>query len=475
MTNPDIKNNKAQSDKKTAYNLERYVLDTITEYSMISDGDHVLVGLSGGADSVCLLMILHSLRKDLSFSLGACHLNHMIRGDEAERDMLFSKELCKVLGVDFYSESIDIPAICKKKKGSVEEIARNERYAFFERISACYGFTKIATAHTLSDNAETVIMNLTRSVTPEGLCGIPPIRGRFIRPLIRMTRSSVEKYLEIKNQPFVTDSTNLGCDYTRNFVRAQIIPLIKSLNPSFEENAFLIARSCDEDMRFIEEYTEALDIGTDISAICAHPISVIKRHLKSMAKKAYGEDYHLPAERATVMTNALFDVARDGKKRKISLPGKKHAYFSTSGIIFRDNDIDKTDENCFDIPLFPGQNIINEEFAIFMSESEDIPDVIKNQDIVYKMYKKTECASDIINGSLSARNRLPSDALRLGGITRNLKKAFIDKKIPSEKRKLFPVVYDEDGILAVPIFDRMRDGKSEYTSGQKLYIVFYRA
>ncbi len=209
------------------------VLQTIRQHHMLKQGDSVIVGLSGGADSVALLCVLLKLQKTLGIAaLSACHINHNLRGEESLRDERFCSALCDRLSVPLAIKSVDVLSYCAQNRCATEEGARALRYEALQSLDAN---AKIATAHTLSDNAETLMLNLTRGAALEGLCGIPPVRGRIIRPLINCTRAEVEGYLKTLGQDFVIDSTNLTNDYKRNRIRHELMPLLKALNPSFEQ------------------------------------------------------------------------------------------------------------------------------------------------------------------------------------------------------------------------------------------------
>ena len=180
--------------------------DALRRYEMVKTGDHVTVALSGGADSVALLLLFLQAREAFGLTVSAAHMNHGLRGAEADRDEAFVRELCRRLAVSLTVERADIPAVCRETGEGTEEAARRLRYAFLE--AAAPG--KIATAHTRSDNAETALFNLIRGSGGEGLRGIPPVRGRIIRPLLEVGGDEIREYLLTLGQPFVEDSTNLS-------------------------------------------------------------------------------------------------------------------------------------------------------------------------------------------------------------------------------------------------------------------------
>ena len=211
--------------------LEQKALCALRQYSLFSQGDRIAVGVSGGADSVALLRFLAALRPQFGWDLVVCHIHHGLRGAEADRDECFVRALAEQLGLPCAVSRIDAAALALRDHISVEEAGRMARYAFFAQTAEEGG--RIATAHTLDDSIETVLMNLVRGTGLRGLCGIPRIRGNIVRPLLDCTRAEVEDYLGTLGQPYCTDSTNLTDDYTRNRIRHDILPRLCALNPNF--------------------------------------------------------------------------------------------------------------------------------------------------------------------------------------------------------------------------------------------------
>ena len=211
--------------------LEQKALCALRQYSLFSQGDRIAVGVSGGADSVALLRFLAALRPQFGWDLVVCHIHHGLRGAEADRDECFVRALAEQLGLPCAVSRIDAAALALRDHISVEEAGRTARYAFFAQTAGEGG--RIATAHTLDDSIETVLMNLVRGTGLRGLCGIPRTRGNIVRPLLDCTRAEVEDYLGALGQPYCTDSTNLTDDYTRNRIRHDILPRLCELNPNF--------------------------------------------------------------------------------------------------------------------------------------------------------------------------------------------------------------------------------------------------
>ena len=219
----------------------RKVKATISRYNMIQPGNLVVVAVSGGPDSVCLLHILHELKDELRAHLFVAHFDHGLRPAEDEWETDFVRGLAGSLNLPF--ETAKARLLAKKAPGSTEEAARNARYAFLERVRKKRKAQKIALGHNLNDQAETILMRLLRGSGPSGLTGIPPCRdGSIIRPLIEIERPEIEKYLQAKNLVSVTDSSNLRTDYLRNKIRLDFMPLLEQHQPRL---AHLLGRTAE--------------------------------------------------------------------------------------------------------------------------------------------------------------------------------------------------------------------------------------
>ena len=236
--------------------MNNLVLQTIEKYRLLNKGDKIITALSGGADSVTLLDILYKLRNEYRLTLYSAHLNHNLRGAEAKRDEDFCRKICQKYGIRLFVKSVDIKSLAEKDKISEELCGRNARYEFFEELSQSLG-AKIATAHTASDNIETLIFNLARGSSVNGLGGISPKRENIIRPLIECTRTQIESYCLENQLEFVTDSSNLSDDYTRNCIRHSVVPKLKACtNPSLEQSALRLSESAREVTAYLNRQTE---------------------------------------------------------------------------------------------------------------------------------------------------------------------------------------------------------------------------
>ena len=238
------------------------ILSEIRKKDMIKAGDRIAVGLSGGADSVALLCVLKQIEAQLGITVSACHINHNLRGEESNRDQEFCRLLCEKKGIPFTAISVDVIGFCNENGFSTEEGARRLRYQAFEALE---NTDKIATAHTMSDNAETVVLNLARGSSLDGLCGIPPVRGKIIRPLLGCSRKQIEDYLKELNQDFITDSSNLTDSYRRNKIRHNVIPLLKDFNDSLEETIARNSEVLREEKELLDSMAEELENKASIN------------------------------------------------------------------------------------------------------------------------------------------------------------------------------------------------------------------
>ena len=202
------------------------------KYHMLAEGDTVVAGVSGGADSVCLLLVLLELQKEISFTIRVVHVEHGIRGEASEEDAAFVENLCKKKEIPFIQYSYDVPQIAKERGMSEEEAGRALRYEAFELEAGKFSQGKIAVAHNQNDSAETILHHMIRGSHLAGIAGIAPVRGRIIRPLLGVSREEIEAYLRELGQDYRMDATNFETVYTRNRIRHEVLPILQEINPS---------------------------------------------------------------------------------------------------------------------------------------------------------------------------------------------------------------------------------------------------
>ncbi len=238
--------------------VEEKIFLLIKEKKLFEEGDKLLIALSGGADSVFALRFLHQKKDKLGIKIAAAHINHQLRGKEADGDEEFCRKLCIELDVEFYSIKADVKKYAEEKKYSIEEAARELRYFNLQKIALKNNCDKIVTAHNLGDNTETVLHKLIKGTGLAGLSGIPAKRENIIRPFLHISREEILDYLNHLGQSFKTDESNSSNNYERNYLRNEVIPLLESINPSLHQTIFSSSRIFEESEKIIQKYTKQI-------------------------------------------------------------------------------------------------------------------------------------------------------------------------------------------------------------------------
>ena len=241
--------------------MMKKVLEYQQRMGLIQDGDRIVVGFSGGADSVCLLLVLEEVKKEKDISYCAVHVEHGIRGEESLADAEFAKAFCRERGVLLYTYHVDAPAYAAERKVSLEEGARELRYECFGKAKEAFGATKVAVAHHGDDNAETMLFHLARGTGLRGLAGILPSREDIIRPLLCVTREEIEAYLAQKQVSYCIDSTNEDVTYTRNRIRREVLPILRQVNARAVEHMQYLSEQVEELFAYVSR--EALLQGRE--------------------------------------------------------------------------------------------------------------------------------------------------------------------------------------------------------------------
>ena len=430
---------------------------TIEKHHMLEKGDRVVVGLSGGADSSALLEALYLLKEQYSLSLFAAHINHGIRGEEADNDEAFAESLAKQRDIPFLCLKADAPAYAKEHRIGLEEAGRRIRYDYFE---SCAKGGKIATAHTLSDNAETVLLHLSRGAGTKGLCGIPPVRGNIIRPLIECSRDEVEAFCKKRGLDFVTDSTNLCDDYSRNFIRNNIIPLFKKLNPGFERAVSRSAAIAAGEQGFIERAaqkalsdcaenpfpqdaqntTDSLDTARLLSLDERLRMRVLKLFLEGLFKKST-VDYSLVSRLNDSLDTGKAVNLRDGKKA-VFKDGRLTVAYQKDPLpqpFYKKIDLSKGDAVIF----AKGKRVEIRRGEKF--EKAEINGCQKiNSLLSYNVLDR-----DKISNTVILRTRLSGDKITLKkrGCTKTLKKLWNEKKFTEKQRQSFLILESDSALV----------------------------
>lgn len=398
--------------------MNNKVLKTVKKYNMLSKGDRVLIGVSGGADSIALLEFFVSVKEKYDLDICVAHIEHGIRGEDSVNDAEFVKNYCKKLGVSFYLKTIDAPNLAKKAKMGVEEYSRMARYDFFNTIEC----DKIATAHNLTDNIETLLFRLARGTGLKGACSIPAVRGKIIRPFIEVSSGEIRKWCNDNNIPYRVDCTNSDSAYSRNLIRLEILPLFEKLNANYQDNIENFISDVNEDYAFIDDYVKSIypkivkNNEIDLPKLNELDLSIKKRilimffdengyslnriHLQSVI------DITLKSGKSQIKEN-IFAISAKGKIR-----------------LAKFNDLNKKDE--------------------FVTKILNI-DEFKDKNIDFY------CDCDKIVGNIIIRAKQAGDRIKPAGrnVSKTLKKLFNESAYPIEKRDKKIVVCDDFGIVGV--------------------------
>lgn len=418
--------------------LVKQTAQTIAQYDMLKSAQPVLVALSGGADSIALLLVL----RELGYPVYAYHLNHCLRGAESERDAEFVHSLCIKLQIPCVIEREDVSAYAQETGESIETAARKLRYERLAQCAAKQGIQRIATAHTADDNLETMLFHLARGTGTKGMTGIPPVRGKMIRPLWHAVRTDIESYLEACAQMFVTDSSNLTVAYTRNRIRHMVVPVLRQINPDCAGAATRLAEQLREDDKTLHILAEqALEAGTcqqgiQISAFDTFQ-AVRSRMLMQLLTCAGVPMQQISARHIQQLTVLLTSRTPCSS----SLPGGFRAY-QEKGYLRIVHEPERPS-----IPLFEGFCAPLWDTAVKLTITRKKP---------HEVFRKrcdtflTDCGT-INSGTLTARVAAPKDRLRLPNARgfRQLKRIFADHKILPSVQADLAVIEDCQGIIAV--------------------------
>lgn len=434
----------------------------ITENSLIPAGGSVLVGLSGGADSVALLRVLTRLAPRYDWTVRAAHFNHGIRGVGAEEDELFCRNLCEEMGVPFYSETADVPAYARENGLSIETAGRLLRYGFLERTAKVTGCSKIATAHHMDDNAESIMLHLIRGSGLAGLTGMKPGRDDLIRPLLSCRKEELVAFLEQEGILYRTDETNLIAEGSRNRVRLDIVPYLeKHINPAIVPTLCSMAELLTQDEEYLlAEAERELEAARRPDGFLREVIAALPYPIKTrVIRLALAEaGANVDIERVHVEAVAELLEARTGAK--LMLP---HVEARTSYELIKFGLPEETEQ--FELPLHEG--LVDTPLGLFkISFVEGTEGFVRSRDIAFLDMEKIEKLGE----RPMIRNRRDGDRFRPVGAPgrRKLKDYFIDRKVDRESRDRIPLIACGSEVLFVPGFAASEQARVDETTERML-------
>ncbi|HCQ5685557.1 TPA: tRNA lysidine(34) synthetase TilS [Clostridioides difficile] len=454
------------------------VLSTINKHNLIQKGDKIVLGLSGGPDSVCLLHVLNRLKKDFNIEIYAAHLNHQIRGIEAQKDALYVSKLCEDMGIVFFVKSINVPKYCENEGLSLEEGARKLRYEMFYEIKDKIKANKIAIGHNLNDQAETVMMRVMRGTGLKGLKGIDYIRDNcIIRPILDVERNEIEEYCEAYNLNPRIDKTNLENIYTRNKIRLDLLPYMKdNFNSNVIESIVRMSNSLKSDNDYIEKEAEAkfrevsnikekgfVEINLD-DFVCLHD-AIKVRVLRNSIKHILG-DTNFVDQRHIEDIMSLEDNSKVNKM--LTLPRNIFVYRKKDSIILTN------------------EEIVNEEIEFYYNvpsngfiKIKELKQIIETQVMSIDRYKSMKLDNSSkgfdfnkVKGGIVIRSRRQGDKIKLAMGSKKVKDLFIDLKIPREERCKIPIITDSEGIICVGDYKISENYKIDENTKEVLKINF---
>jgi len=447
-----------------------YILNKVKKYikdnKLINQGDKIIIGLSGGGDSVCLYKILLELKDELDITPAAVHVNHGIRGEEALRDQEFVEKMCRADNVPVKVFSYDVPKIAEEMKMSEEEAGRYIRYRCFNDYADEIGANKIAVAHNLNDDVETFLHNICRGTGISGLRGIAAASGNVIRPVLCLTRSEINEYNLENGNEYVNDSTNEGMDYTRNKIRNSLIPfLTEEINEKADRHIYEVIRELAEINDVIEEKVSSeiencIDIKEENGDIYINRqyLKEIPSYMaKRVIRKAIELKIHKLKDITRIHINDIYGLLDKPRGKYVSLPyGLKavseYEYIKLTAVADCEDSTSFTaavfpkEKLLNDIPFFKGK-ISNVNNGKVRNEEGEIPieDYInklkKEQKLYTKVFDYDKIKTVVIFDTAQENDYI---VINSAGGRKTIKKFFKDEKISGDKRKNLLVLAEMD-------------------------------
>lgn len=428
----------------------KQLLQFAAKHNMLPKGAYILCAVSGGADSMCMLAMLDELTGTDAIRIAAAHFDHGLRGAESDRDAEFVRNYCASHDIAYYFGAGNVRDYAGQKKISIETAARELRYDFLHKTAGKAGADRIATAHTANDNAETVLLNLIRGSGLKGLCGIPPVRGNIIRPILCLNREQVMGYLKEHDIPHIEDSSNSELVYTRNKLRHTVIPLLEQFNPRFLEAISETSQLIGEDEAYLSSLADKVlrNAKRDVYGLRISAGELKKLPKPVAARVVMGASEELGAAITRSLVDGVTELAfSDSPSGNRSFAGGLTVLREYDDILF--TRLPPEIKTFTPVKLALNETVEVPELGLAFTYAPGVPKEKINNSFNTFLFKK-----DSICGKIAVRPRKSGDKISFGGTrgTKTLKKMFIDEKLPLRLRESIPVLSDEKGVLAVPGF-----------------------
>ena len=438
------------------------VLSYVNQHHMLTQGDGIVAGVSGGADSVCLLFVLRKIQESLGGKLYVAHVNHGLRGEEAAADQEFVRRLCKEWQLPFYLKSVDLREIAREKKLSEEEAGRLVRYDFFRQVAQETGAAKIAVGHNANDNAETLLFHLIRGSSLKGLGGISPVQGMIIRPLLCAKREEIEQYVKENGLHFCMDKTNLEDTYTRNRIRHRLLPLMEEMNPEAVEAIGRAANDCAEAADFLEAeaeeaFSEFVIIDSDFKQLEIRKEAFFLLHpavADELLMKALSEISGSRKDIGAVHIGALRALQAKETGKSLNLPYGVTAENQYGTLVLHKKGSREKAMEYEAILALPGNKEEDKAGEISLPNGGKIQYAIENYEKSMKIPKNryTKWLNyDIIDSTLRFRTRRTGDWIQVfaDGGRKKLKDYLMNEKVSRSERDKLVLLAEGDEILWV--------------------------
>ncbi|GIV20229.1 MAG: tRNA(Ile)-lysidine synthase [Armatimonadota bacterium] len=426
--------------------------DTLRTRSLVQPGQRVLVAFSGGADSTTLLHLFSRLRESWSLEVAAAHLNHALRAEQSDADESHCRQVCSEWHIPFFSRKVEVKHEARQRRLSVEVAARELRYAFLQEVADAIEADVIALGHTRDDQVETVLLNLTRGAGTAGLAGMPMRRGRFIRPLLPVSRLQVRAYCVLHGLSFVEDASNLDPRYSRNRIRHHVLPELHQINPRADEAIERLALVIRDEETWWRNYLQSLEPQftlrrtqeewqLSLDWLAQQPEALQRRAIRYAVQNLSPEGWEVQFEQVERLREAI----RAGRRAGVTLHGGRlHA--SVGQRVLRVWVKQESPSFAYErVVQIPGETPVPEAGMTLFAEHSPLPEARSWRQENWEVW----CDASHISGQLRVRNWRRGDRMQPLGLLghRKLSDIFVDRKVPLSLRQRIPVVCDAEGII----------------------------